>query len=294
MNNGAASSLHRSPRATLEQQQAQVDQSLEEEDMTSTSSSTNFSRQRISHSYKDNVAPNVVPVPPPLPRRSSARLRSDRLDKRLPLHMRRRTSLETIASVTTTNSAVSDEDDILNPPEATAPSSDMITLEEDPYSAPVLRASHSAASSVHSASTSSKGSLQAPLAPKNSRESVPHSPKALFKKMTHRKVASTDSPEKLIIERKVSIDRSSYCSNPSPSSTSLVPDQPFEFGFPANIRRPSRSSSEWSGSSFDTTTLTEAELKKCKKKGINPALYAEMKAARKGKWTSPIAGNSFL
>jgi hypothetical protein len=42
------------------------------------------------------------------------------------------------------------------------------------------------------------------------------------------------------------------------------------------------------------STLSEAEIKKCKKKGINPALYAEMRAARKGKWTSPIAGTTFL
>jgi hypothetical protein len=56
----------------------------------------------------------------------------------------------------------------------------------------------------------------------------------------------------------------------------------------------SSGSSKWSASDFDTSTLTEAELKKCHKKGINPALYAEMRAAKKGKWTSPIAGNTFL
>ncbi|KAJ4294268.1 hypothetical protein N0V90_007958, partial [Kalmusia sp. IMI 367209] len=43
------------------------------------------------------------------------------------------------------------------------------------------------------------------------------------------------------------------------------------------------SSKDWRSSNYDTSGLTEAELKKCKKKGINPALYAEMKAARKGR-----------
>jgi hypothetical protein len=56
----------------------------------------------------------------------------------------------------------------------------------------------------------------------------------------------------------------------------------------------SSGSSTWSASNFDISALTEAEIKKCKKKGINPALYAEMRAAKKGKWTSPIAGNTFL
>jgi hypothetical protein len=56
----------------------------------------------------------------------------------------------------------------------------------------------------------------------------------------------------------------------------------------------SRSSSTWTASSHDISGLTQEELRKCRKKGINPSLYAEMKAARKGKWTSPIAGNTFL
>ncbi|KAJ8612411.1 hypothetical protein MRB53_037452 [Persea americana] len=52
----------------------------------------------------------------------------------------------------------------------------------------------------------------------------------------------------------------------------------------------------WKSSNYDVSNLTEAELKKLKKKGINPALYAEMKAARKGKgsWINPLAGNTYL
>ena len=52
----------------------------------------------------------------------------------------------------------------------------------------------------------------------------------------------------------------------------------------------------WSSSEYDTSGLSVAEVHKLKKKGINPALYAEMKAARKGKgkWIGPIAGNSYI
>lgn len=56
----------------------------------------------------------------------------------------------------------------------------------------------------------------------------------------------------------------------------------------------SLNSQDWKSSEYDTSGLSEAELKKCKKKGINPSLYAEMKAARKGKWVSPIGGNTIL
>ncbi|EME44627.1 hypothetical protein DOTSEDRAFT_72180 [Dothistroma septosporum NZE10] len=40
------------------------------------------------------------------------------------------------------------------------------------------------------------------------------------------------------------------------------------------------SSGKWSSSDYDTSQLSEKELKKLEKKGINPALYLEMKAAR--------------
>lgn len=54
--------------------------------------------------------------------------------------------------------------------------------------------------------------------------------------------------------------------------------------------------STWMGSNHDISSLTDAEIKKLRKKGINPALYVEMKAARrgKGKWLNPLSGNSYL
>lgn len=52
----------------------------------------------------------------------------------------------------------------------------------------------------------------------------------------------------------------------------------------------------WKSSDYDTSGLSVEQIAKLKKKGINPALYAEMKASRKGrgKWTSPLVGNTFL
>ncbi|KAK3673701.1 hypothetical protein LTR78_006254 [Recurvomyces mirabilis] len=53
---------------------------------------------------------------------------------------------------------------------------------------------------------------------------------------------------------------------------------------------------KWSSSSYDVSGLSPAEIRKLQKKGINPALYAEMKAARKGKgkWVGPLVGNTFI
>ncbi|RMY60385.1 hypothetical protein D0863_11622 [Hortaea werneckii] len=55
-------------------------------------------------------------------------------------------------------------------------------------------------------------------------------------------------------------------------------------------------SNRWTSSDFSTHGLSEQEIKKLKKKGINPSLYAEMKAARKGKgkWVGPLVGNTFI
>ena len=52
----------------------------------------------------------------------------------------------------------------------------------------------------------------------------------------------------------------------------------------------------WQSSDYDWSGLSEAELRKIRKKGINPALYAEMKAAKKGrsKWIGSLSGNTFL
>ncbi|KAK3096414.1 hypothetical protein LTR53_019227, partial [Teratosphaeriaceae sp. CCFEE 6253] len=45
----------------------------------------------------------------------------------------------------------------------------------------------------------------------------------------------------------------------------------------------SEEGNKWSSSEYDVSGLSAAEIRKLRKKGINPALYAEMKAARKGK-----------
>ncbi|KAK1069699.1 hypothetical protein LTR48_009493, partial [Friedmanniomyces endolithicus] len=52
----------------------------------------------------------------------------------------------------------------------------------------------------------------------------------------------------------------------------------------------------WSSSEYDVSGLSPSEIRKLRKKGINPALYAEMKAARKGKgkWVGPLVGNTFI
>ena len=52
----------------------------------------------------------------------------------------------------------------------------------------------------------------------------------------------------------------------------------------------------WQSSDYDTSELTDAEIRKLQKKGINPALYAEMKAAKRGqkKWVGSLLGNGFI
>jgi hypothetical protein len=272
---------------------------------------TSDSRHRFSHPFWEQLrpfqsnnsnhpAPTPIPLPLPLPlplpipHRSPARLKSFRTNKRLPPHLRRRTSLETINSVTTTASNASDEDEP-DPLDARAPSPYFFTLEDDPASTPVPSDEYSLDSSFHSSSVSSQQSVKPTITPVNSRDSEPHSPKSLFRKMTHRKsIEHSSVPERLVIERKVSFDRTSHRSSLSGSNQSLPLEQPFSLGQHDAQRSQSGSSSGWSASNFDITSLSEADIKKCKKKGINPALYAEMKAARKGKWTSPIAGNTFL
>lgn len=63
-------------------------------------------------------------------------------------------------------------------------------------------------------------------------------------------------------------------------------------------RSGSVSSSEWSSSEHDITALSPEKIAKLRKKGINPALYLEMKQVRKpgGKksWISPLTANTFL
>ncbi|KAL5120510.1 hypothetical protein ACEQ8H_001528 [Pleosporales sp. CAS-2024a] len=241
--------IRRSPRAALERQVARIDDDDDDFDQAapvvprSRSASlgvANFSRLNFSRPFWEGLRPLQVtasepppPVTPPVPHRSPARLKSYRANKRQPPHLRRPVSLETINSVTTIHSIVSDDEP--DPPEASAPSPNFFTLDHDPTS---------------------------------SRDLGPNSPKSVLQKFKSRSLSG--------------------------SSQSLQTNQTTSPGLFNTERNQSGSSSEWSASNFDMSTLSEAEMKKCKKKGINPALYAEMRAARKGKWTSPIAGNSFL
>ncbi|KAF7186769.1 hypothetical protein HII31_12001 [Pseudocercospora fuligena] len=52
---------------------------------------------------------------------------------------------------------------------------------------------------------------------------------------------------------------------------------------------------KWHASDYDTSGLSEREIKKLEKKGVNPALYAEMKAARgSGKVVGALTGNTYV
>lgn len=52
----------------------------------------------------------------------------------------------------------------------------------------------------------------------------------------------------------------------------------------------------WKSSNYDASQLGEKKLAKLRKKGINPNLYMEMKAARggKGKLVGPLVGNTYI
>lgn len=55
------------------------------------------------------------------------------------------------------------------------------------------------------------------------------------------------------------------------------------------------SEGRWQSSDYDTSSLSAAEIRKLEKKGINPALYMEMKQAKKGKkWAPHLLGNGFI
>ena len=56
-------------------------------------------------------------------------------------------------------------------------------------------------------------------------------------------------------------------------------------------------------SDYDVSTLTERQIDKLKKKGIDPALYMEMQAAiggsrkdgkKRSKWSRALVGNTFI
>ena len=276
-----------------------------------------FSRPFRSQEVQDVPSPDPnPPLEPPSSRRHPRGLISYRNNKReisnikrLPPHLRRQTSLETINSVTTTG----DDDQSIyghDPPEVEAPSPDWFTLEDDPPTNPPPSIM-SKPSSMHSSSGSSRRTSTPVETPLEYGSLDHHTPQSLFRKMMPRRLTDKTpdpppSPTRLVIAKSTSVDRTSaHISNFSRSTTSLSEEQrsmPEERSLQSildNVERSrsgskSSGSSKWSASDFDTSTLTEAELKKCHKKGINPALYAEMRAAKKGKWTSPIAGNTFL
>lgn len=54
---------------------------------------------------------------------------------------------------------------------------------------------------------------------------------------------------------------------------------------------------KWSSSEADTSMLSEKEIEKLEKKGINPALYCEMQNAKKGKGIlgiGKLTGNAYV
>ncbi|KAL6707210.1 hypothetical protein ACN47E_004757 [Coniothyrium glycines] len=265
-------------------------------------------RHNYPHSHNREKLQTVpTPEPPSVnPRRSSRGLVSYRTNKKIPLHLRQQPSLETIASVTTTAS-----EDYHDPPEAEAPSPDWFTQDGGASATPVPASRSSC--STYASSTGSKQSstpgatpLEIPL---ESTSLGHHSPQSLFRKMMPRKIGDLPpSPTRLVIGKSTSIDCTSNPPTSSKSTTSLTSMKSSTLAQPTApapsertvgagvrvVRSQLGSSGEWSASSFDISTLTEAEVKRCKKKGINPALYAEMRAAKGRKWTSPIAGNTFL
>lgn len=265
-----------------------------------------------SHGFSfpfNTLAPSSEPAPPNHERRRSRGLNSYRINKKTPLHLHRQPSLDTIASVTTTASS-----HYHDPPEAEAPCPDLFTLQhgdqqEIPATTPTLTDTTFRISSTKtpplnplSPQSSSASSRQSPApagTPLESTNQFHQPPQSLFRKMLpRRKEESPRLPARLVIAREVTINHTSdpaeltfHHANP----TTSTPQHPPPVSGSISVERStSQSSWEWSASAFDTRTLTEAELSRCKKKGINPALYAEMRAAKRGKWSSPIAGNSFF
>lgn len=257
-------------------------------------------RYRFSHPFREQLCAQQLPDPPP--RRHPTNLVSYKpVNQRLHPRLRKRTSLDTIASVTTTASTC--DADFDESPYVETPPLSMFTLESDypitpnvDLGRPPLGEPPKPTSLPESLRTASVDSLPSmpPTTPVSSAET--HPPRGLLRKLKPGKrkdsVGTDGGADKLVIERTVSVDQTSYRSNSSSASNTISSGTPSRY--PTSEAGNSRSSSTWTASSHDIGALSPEELKKCKKKGINPALFAEMKAARKGKWTSPIAGNTFL
>lgn len=255
--------------------------------------------------------PNPTPVQPPpnprplaqriLPYRNRPKAVSGRSNPRLPPSLRRWSSLETIDSVTTTQSA---QDEDTPRPSIDSTSTRVLTLDEEYNSSDHYSASI-APSTTRSDDTDSVRSTFTPTpstAPTSSTKSLPmhackqSSGSSLVRKLTPARFNEPlIMPAHLEIEKTVSFDQTSYRSNSSSSIMTISSGRPSANGNSSSAGSSrSLNSQDWKSSEYDTSGLSEAELKKCKKKGINPSLYAEMKAARKGKWVSPIGGNTIL
>ncbi|KAJ8106344.1 hypothetical protein OPT61_g9599 [Boeremia exigua] len=256
-------------------------------------------RYRFSHPLRETL--HVSRQPDPAPRRRPTNLVSYKpANQRLHPRLRRRTSLDTIASVTTTASVPDSE--AAETPDAETPSPSTFTLESEypitpnvdlgppPTSEPPTATSPP--ESLRTASIDSTPSMHQ-TSPVSSVETFP--PRGILRKLKPGKrkgSIGTEGGDRLVIERTVSVDQTSYRSTSSSASNTISSGTPTRY--PSSDAGNSRSSSTWTASSHDIGGLTPEELKKCRKKGINPALFAEMKAARKGRWTSPIGGNTFL
>lgn len=213
--------------------------------------------------------------------------------------LKRWSSLETIESVTT-SASIHDEEP--SPSEHLSPTADVPNgfpgFEEDDRSfgvqqdTPSVRQPSSCASDTGSSPSASTSTL-AKFMDTSSTSSLMRKlkPKKKFKEPLVR-------PENLRIERTISFDQTSHRTSSSSSIMTISSGRPSELGYGSSTASQrsdgSQHSKNWKASEFDTSSLTEEDLKKCKKKGVNPALYAEMKAAKKGKWISPIGGNTIL
>lgn len=236
------------------------------------------------------------PTLQPFFRRRSRGLISYRDNSKLPLHLRRQTSLETIDSVGTTTTVKPKDDSRKDSADMDASSRASFTLEDIPSATSTSTALTSTPASIRSSESSSAHSVARQSEAKDFNSQENHSFKSLLRRITsHNSEEPPPLPDRLLIQRAVSIDRTLHQSDSSNDGVNRSAGKLNKAQTPMAEQSLSDSSgSQWSASGFDTSNLTEKQIKKFQKKGINPALWAEMKAAKKGKWASPIAGNTFL
>ncbi|KAF2737318.1 hypothetical protein EJ04DRAFT_125626 [Polyplosphaeria fusca] len=218
---------------------------------------------------------------------------SYRNNPRLPPSLQRWSSLETIDSVTTVPEAPSDNEqhpsiEIRPNANSSGTGHSTCTFDEDETS---TRHSSSRHSSHSSGSSSARPTSGRSCSTKSDSKRYSTSSSLLGMLNVRKTPESHVEHGHVAIQERVSVDRTSS----SGSIVTISSGPPSEVGrcvSEANQASPDRQ--VWTSSSYDVSGLSKAHLDKCKKKGINPALYAEMKAARRGKWTSPIGGNTFL